>query len=129
VGPKNTPGINAKTCGNIVAGCMDFISFLFTRSPALGLNEVEEREMGESLFETVSNFPATSASVRLLNFLAPWAGLLHTSSKIVWKRMAFLSQVKAQQTQSKVPKGPPVFDPNPTNEKGVFYAPDPSLVN
>lgn len=122
VGAKNTPGINPKTCGNIVAGVVDFFSFLLTRTPILGLSDEEEREMGESLYETVSNFPATSSTIKLLNFLAPWAGLLHTSSKIVWKRLAFIEK-------HKVPKNytPPPNKDDFVQARGDVIAPDPSL--
>lgn len=120
--PKASPGITPKTCGNIAGGIADTISFILTRTPVLGLNEEEEKQMGESLFETVSNFPATSASVKLLNYLAPWAGLIHTGSKIVWKRMAFIAHHKNKQTI----KVPPA---NPAPEDGMFIIPDPARVN
>jgi hypothetical protein len=84
--------------------------------------------MGETLFETVSNFPATSSSVKFLNFVAPWAGLVHVSSKIVWKRLAFIAQVRQQKRMSN--NQPINRDPFPsTDERGVMFAPDPSLAN
>lgn len=104
---------------------MDAISFVLTQSPALGLSQPEEDEIGESLYETISNFPATSVTVKAVNFLAPWAGLIHTGSKIVWKRLAFISQVKARKKQNM--RVPPDLFPN--NERGVVLAPDPSLAN
>ena len=104
---------------------MDAISFITTRSPVLGLNEKEENDMGEALFETVSNFTATALSVKAINFLAPWAGLIHTGSKIIWNRLAFMAQVK-----HKV-QPPPNRNPFPSNEtiNREVYAPDPSLAN
>ncbi len=126
VNTKNTPGINPKTCGNIVGGVMDFMSFILTRSPALGLNDQEENEMGEALYETISNFPATSTSVKLLNYVAPWAGVLHIGSKIIFKRMTFIAQVKAQQNKQVIQKQQ---EPFPTDTRGMVFAPDPSLVN
>lgn len=121
VNTKNAPGINAKTCGNIVGGIMDAISFLLTRTPILGLSEEEEKEMGESLYETIQNFPAQSTTVKLLNFAAPWAGVVHTGSKIVWKRMAFISAHRVKPPQPNAQ--------NPPIDRGMVFAPDPSLVN
>jgi len=125
VGPKTTPGINAKTCGNIVAGLMDAISFLLTRSPVLALNDEEEKDMGESLYETISNFPATSVSVKCVNYLAPWAGVVHTGSRIIWKRLAFIAQVKEQTRNRQVRENRNPFP----QQQDMVYAPDPARVN
>lgn len=121
VSPKTTPGLNAKTCGNIAAGITDAISFLLTRTPVLGLSDEEEKEIGESLYETVSNFPATSASVKFLNFVAPWAGLMHTSSKIIMKRLAFIEKHRVKPPV----KQQPLF---PEDGRGVIFAPNPAQV-
>lgn len=120
---KNTPGINPKTCGNIVAGICDAVSFFLTRSPALGLNDKEETEMGEALYETISNFPATAMSVKAVNYLAPWAGLIHCGSRIIWTRVAFISNIKAQQKRTQVDRSP--FP----NQQQEIYAPNPAQAN
>lgn len=122
VGQRSSPpGINAQTCGNIAAGIWDAISFIVTRTPVLGLNAEEESAMGSALYETVSSFPATSMSVKAINFLAPWAGLIHTTSKIMWKRIAFIQHHK---------KGPPPNNnPIPGNYREEIIAPNPANVN
>ncbi len=106
---------------------MDFVSFALTHTHVLALSEEEENEMGEALFETVSNFPATSTSVKILNYVAPWAGVLHIGSKIVFKRMSFIAQVKAKQKQQVQTQQQQ--DPFDTPDKGMIFAPDPARAN
>lgn len=116
--------VSKEACGNVCAGIADFISVLLTHSPILNLTQDEEKELGENLHETLSYLPATSPFVKLVDYIAPWAGLIHSSSKVVWKRVQFViqrkAQIKAQHQRN--------FE-QPQRESHETYAPDPSLVN
>lgn len=96
----------------------------------LAATDLEKREIGGSLNDTLQFFPDTSPWVRLLNVLGPWAGVIDGMATALYERYIYIQEHRVARPKHGAQPPSAVTTPAPSSNGAgsidEIVAPDPS---